>query len=36
MRLLEWPRMPGDLICLLLGVIPLGIAAVKAHLGLKK
>lgn len=31
-RLLEWCRMPGDLVFIALGVVPMAIAAVRAYL----
>ncbi|MEO8123407.1 MAG: cbb3-type cytochrome c oxidase subunit I, partial [Burkholderiales bacterium] len=35
-RTLEWMRMPGDLVFIFLGSVPLAIAAVKAWLGVRR
>ena len=34
MQALEWARLPGDLIFIVLGVVPLVIAALKTYFGL--
>ncbi len=34
-RLIEWLRLPGDLVFILLGAVPLVIATVKAYLGMR-
>jgi nitric oxide reductase subunit B len=34
-RVVEWLRLPGDLVFILFGAIPLVIAACKAYLGLR-
>lgn len=34
-RLVEWLRMPGDLVFILLGAVPLAIASVKGYLGMR-
>ena len=31
-RLLEWARFPGDVVFIVLGVVPIAIAAVRAYL----
>jgi nitric oxide reductase subunit B len=31
--MLEWLRMPGDLVFILFGAVPLAIAAVKGYIG---
>jgi nitric oxide reductase subunit B len=35
-RLLEWCRMPGDLVFIVFGVVPIAIAAVRAYLAVRK
>ena len=32
-RLLEWSRLPGDVVFIVFGVVPIGIAAIRAYLG---
>ncbi|MGH8687952.1 MAG: nitric-oxide reductase large subunit, partial [Burkholderiales bacterium] len=34
-RLIEWARMPGDLVFILLGAVPLVIASIKGYLGVR-
>ena len=34
-RLIEWLRMPGDMVFILLGAVPLAIASIKGYLGLR-
>ena len=34
-RLIEWLRLPGDLVFIIFGAIPLTIAAIKAYVGVK-
>src|SRR6185369_2307833 len=34
-RLLEWMRMPGDVVFIVFGAVPLVIAAIKAYLGVR-
>jgi nitric oxide reductase subunit B len=34
-RLIEWLRMPGDLVFILFGAVPLVIATVKGYLGVR-
>ncbi len=35
-RILEWLRMPGDLVFVLLGALPIAIAAARAYLATRK
>ncbi len=35
-RLLEWCRLPGDLVFIVFGVVPIAIAALRAYLGSRK
>jgi nitric oxide reductase subunit B len=35
-HLFEWLRLPGDLVFILFGSLPLAIAAVKAYLGVRE
>ena len=34
-RLIEWLRMPGDVVFILLGALPLVIASIKGYLGVR-
>ncbi|HEV2682671.1 MAG TPA: hypothetical protein VGV14_19380, partial [Rhodanobacter sp.] len=34
-RLIEWLRLPGDLVFIIFGAAPLSIAAIKAYLGVR-
>lgn len=34
MNVLEWARLPGDLVFIVLGVVPLVIAAIRTYFGL--
>ena len=34
-HLIEWLRMPGDLVFILFGAVPLVIAAIKGYLGVR-
>jgi nitric oxide reductase subunit B len=36
MHTLEWARLPGDVIFIAIGVVPLVIAAIKSYLGLPR
>jgi nitric oxide reductase subunit B len=34
-RLIEWLRLPGDLVFIIFGAMPLAIAAIKAYIGVR-
>lgn len=35
-RLIEWLRLPGDLVSIIFGAVPLVVAAVNAYLGVRR